>query len=180
MNHTNTSGSIEISKLQALSDLHVLVISRASLRLVQAAHEEDKSKLTNAVLEDACRHGASPSVLRFLVKKKGLDEEGICMLMAKTFLAAIPLLNMLDSMIMMLPKKATFHLRGNEYLPWASLFHGTMKASMGDPAVKALGSVMEKVESIIISRSELKEEGIKKVLAMLCRSGNKTENVHLK
>ncbi|CAB9531904.1 expressed unknown protein [Seminavis robusta] len=82
-----TSESIEISNLQPL---RVLAITRARLQAVEAAYQQDPAALTDDVLEDAFRYGAPRGVLRYLVEKKGLDEQEISDLMAKIFLEEIP------------------------------------------------------------------------------------------
>ncbi|CAB9525020.1 expressed unknown protein [Seminavis robusta] len=87
-----------IKRLQELPDLHVLAVSRASLRLVQAAYNENPLELTDEVLENAFRWGAPREVLRFLVEKKGLEEYEICELVAKIFLEAIPFLRSINNM----------------------------------------------------------------------------------
>ena len=75
--------TMKISELQDLPDLHVLVISRASLKLVQLAYNEDPMELTDAVLWDAFRCRASAEVLRFLVEKKKLGDEEILVAIAR-------------------------------------------------------------------------------------------------
>jgi hypothetical protein len=79
--------------LQRLSsELHKVVVIKASLPIVELAYKLNPSSLTDEVLTDAFQSGASQDVLRFLVKKKGLDQNQRSELIAKTCLNAIPVL----------------------------------------------------------------------------------------
>ncbi|CAB9502308.1 expressed unknown protein [Seminavis robusta] len=81
------------SELRHLSDLHVLAISNASLELVQAAFDADPEALTEAVVEDAFCCGSSVEILLFLAEKAAyVGNIDICEMLAKRFLADIPLL----------------------------------------------------------------------------------------
>jgi hypothetical protein len=82
-----------LRELQGLSsDLHKVILIKASLPIVKLAYKLDPNSLTDEVLTDAFQSGARQDVLQFLVEKKGLDQNQRSELIAKTCLSAIPVL----------------------------------------------------------------------------------------
>eukprot|EP00797_Seminavis_robusta_P017222 Sro2571_g331570.2 (450) ;mRNA; f:3717-5066 len=88
--------------------------------------------------------------------------------------------NLLDSMIGILPKHESFSLRSDCWLPLDDWFQQQRRTSLDNArSMRAIRAIVENVEEFILRRSEFTKAEATKVLAMLFRSTNAAERVHI-